>query len=148
MERHLRAENEGDVEAAVACFSEDCRYEIPALGVSLRGREAVAAHHRGMFEAFSDWRNDGVELYPAPDRVFARVRVERTHTGTWGQFPPSGKRLVTQSLAEFPVAEDGLLAGEIVHLNPLETLHQLGLIPTAEAARLVVEYRQLRGDAA
>lgn len=99
-----------------------------------------------MLAAFPDWRNEALEVYPAPDRVFVRMRVARTHRGRWGPFAPSGRRLVTTSLAEFPLAADGLLGGEIVHLNPLDSFHQLGLIPTADAGELVLEYRRLRGE--
>jgi hypothetical protein len=144
--RHLEAENAGDVEAAIACFTPECRYAIPALGIELEGREAAAEHHRGMLAAFPDWRNERLEFYPAPDRAFVRMRVVRTHTGQWGPFAPTGRELVTTSLAEFPLAPDGLLGGEIVHLNPLDSFHQLGLIPSGDARELVLDYRRLRGE--
>jgi predicted ester cyclase len=137
---HLAAEDRGDVEAAMACFGAAPRYEIPAAGVDLRGRAAVAGHHAAMLAAFPDFANAGVELYDAGARVFARLRVERTHLGDWNGLAPTGRRIVTAALAEFPLGDDDLLAGEIVHLDPLDALHQLGALPTRDPfalARLV-----------
>lgn len=137
---HLAAEDRHDLDAAMAVFGDDCTYEIPAQGVSLRGRAAVRDHHAAMFTAFPDIENAAVELFDAGDRVFARLRVERTHTGRWRGIAPTGRRVVTGALAEFPLAADGLLAGEIVHMNPLDALAQIGALPTRdpfELARLV-----------
>jgi hypothetical protein len=142
--RHLRAEDTGDLEGAMAPVAAGCWYAIPAMGVSLRGRDAVAAHHAAMFQTFPDLKNADVRYYAADDRVFARIRVERTQTGRWGPFDPTGARLVTEALAEFPLSADGLLAAEIVHLNPLNALHQMGVVPSANAFELADAYRRLQ----
>lgn len=141
--RHLLAENAGDLAAAMEPFTSDCWYAIPALGVRLSGRDEVAGHHAGMLAAFPDLRNAAIECYDAGDRVFARLRVERTHAGRWGPFEPTGARLVTTALAEFPLAADGLLAAEVVHLNPLEALSQMSVVPSANAFELAAAYRRL-----
>lgn len=133
---HLAAEDRHDVDAAMAAFSDDCTYAIPAQRVALQGRDAVRDHHAAMFAAFPDLENAAVELFDAGDRVFASLRVERTHAGDWRGIAPTGRRVVTEALAEFPLAPDGLLAAEIVHMDPLDALHQLGALPTRDPFEL------------
>jgi steroid delta-isomerase-like uncharacterized protein len=133
---HLAAESRHDLDAAMAVFGRRCRYAIPAQGVRLDGWAAVRDHHAAMLAAFPDLVNAGVELHDAGDRVFARMRVERHHRGTWRGIPPTGRRVVTEALAEFPLGDDGLLAGEIVHMDPLDALHQIGALPTRDPFEL------------
>lgn len=77
---HLAAEDRHDVDAAMAAFSDDCTYAIPAQRVALRGRDAVRDHHAAMFAAFPDL--------------------------------------------------------EIVHMDPLDALHQIGALPTRDPFEL------------
>ena len=145
---HLAAEDAGDAGRAIEQFADDCWYAIPAQGVELRGRAAVRDHHERLLRAFPDLRNVVLGCHDAGDRVFARLRVERTHRGAWGGVPATGRRLATAALAEFVIAPDGRLEAEVVHANPLEALHQLGAVPTTNAFELAAAWRELAAEGA
>jgi len=144
---HLAAEDRGDAERAMEPFAERCWYAIPSQGIALEGKAAVRDHHERMLRAFPDLRNVVLGCHDAGDRVFARLRVERTHAGEWAGLPATGRRLSTAALAEFVIAADGSLEAEVVHVNPLEALHQLGAAPTANALELAEAWRELAGEA-
>lgn len=139
---HLAAEDARDVDATMATFTERCWYAIPSRNYKLEGQAAVRRHYEELFASFPDLLNDEVELFDAGSRVFARIVLRRRHTGAWAGLEPSGRRVVTQALAEFPIASDGLLQAEIVHMNPLEALYQIGAAPTQDAIELAALYRK------
>lgn len=144
---HLAAEDAGDIEATMATFTGDCWYAIPAQDYHLRGHAEVRGHYERLMTAFPDLRNTEVEVYDAGNRVFATMTVRRRHLGRWGPYTPTGAEVVTRALAEFPVAPDGLLEAEIVHINPLEGLRQIGAVPTSDVMRLAALYDELRAAA-
>jgi hypothetical protein len=142
---HLEAEDRQDLDATMATFTTACWYAIPTQDYLLRGQEEVRAHYAGLFETFPDLINEDVTLHDAGDRVFATIIVRRHFRGTWGPFAPTGSEIVTHALAEFPIAADGLLEAEIVHINPLEALEQVGLVPTRNVFALAKLYREATG---
>lgn len=142
---HLEAEDRQDLDATMATFTEDCWYAIPAQDHMLRGQQAVRAHYASLFSSFPDLRNEKVTLHAAADRAFATMVVRRHHRGMWGPFAPTGREVVTHALAEFPIAADGLLQAEIVHINPLEALQQIGVVPTRNVFELARLYAELSG---
>ncbi|MGY1812277.1 nuclear transport factor 2 family protein [Blastococcus sp. SYSU D00820] len=139
---HLDAEDRQDLDATMATFTTDCWYAIPAQDHLLRGQDEVRAHYAALFATFPDLVNEEVTLHDAGDRVFASIVVRRSHLGAWGPFAPTGREVVTHALAEFLIAADGLLAAEIVHVNPLEGLHQIGAVPTRSVLELARLYRE------
>lgn len=138
---HLEAEDRRDLEATMATFTEHCWYAIPTRDYHLTGRDRVRKHYEDLFASFPDLVNEDVELFDAGSRVFARMTVRRRHLGDWAGFPPTGRLVVTHALAEFPIAEDGLLEAEIVHMNPLEALRQIGACDTADVMELALRSR-------
>jgi hypothetical protein len=144
---HLAAEDSRDLEATMATFAERCWYGIPTRGLRLVGRDAVRRHYAELFAAFPDLVNEDVTLYDAGSRVFGHIRVRRRHEGAWGEFAPTGRIVVTHALAEFIIAGDGLLEAEVVHMNPLEALCQIGASPTEDVMQLASEYQRLLSGA-
>ena len=145
---HLEAEDRQDLDATMATFTENCWYSIPTQAYVLRGQPAVRDHYERLFSTFPDLLNEEVTLHDAGDRVFASIVVRRHHRGTWGPFAPTGREIVTQALAEFPIAADGLVEAEIVHINPLEALYQAGIVPTPNVFELAQLYRDATGNTA
>lgn len=139
---HLEAEDRQDLDATMATFTADCWYAIPAQDLLLRGQVAVRGHYERLFTAFPDLLNQDITLYDGGSRVFAAITVRRRHLGVWGGVAPTGREVVTSALAEFPIAPDGLLEAEIVHINPLEALAQIGAAPTKDVFELARLYRE------
>ena len=140
---HLRAEDERDVAAVLATFTDDCVYRIPAYDVDLRGKEKIGDFYRSMFASFPDFTN-AEETYHVSERaIFVEIETQRTHDGVWRSFSPTGRRFRTTSLAQFPIADDGLLGGEIVHVNPVDALYKIGALPSTDLFATVRRFRPL-----
>jgi steroid delta-isomerase-like uncharacterized protein len=136
---HLEAEDRHDLDATMATFTQHCWYFIPTRDYYLEGCEAVRGHYESLFASFPDLVNEEVEFFDAGPRVFATMVVRRRHLGAWAGFPPTGRVVVTHALAEFPIAPDGLLEAEIVHMNPLEALQQVGACHTKDVMELALQ---------
>ena len=145
---HLRAEDRHDVDAVLATFTDDCIYRIPAYNLDLRGKEQIGQFYRGMFDSFPDFLNE-TEVYHVSDKaIFVEIVTERTHDGPWQTFEPTGATFRTTSLAQFPIAPDGLLGGEIVHVNPADALYKIGALPSPDLFQTVRRFRPLAGRVA
>jgi steroid delta-isomerase-like uncharacterized protein len=145
---HLEAEDKQDIEATLATFTDqDPYYKMPAFGVWCRGKGEIAEHYRGAFTAFPDFVNVYEKWHEAEGNVFLEVIYEGTHEGEgpWPGMKPTGRKVRQQTLAHFPIAEDGLLTAEIVYIDSLEMLHQLGMLPTANAVELSQMWADMHG---
>lgn len=142
---HLRAEDRHDVDAVLATFTDDCVYRIPAYDIDLRGKEEIGAFYSGMFASFPDFLNESETYHVSEQAIFVEIVTERTHGGPWRDFEPTGTRFRTTSLAQFPIAPDGLLGGEIVHVNPVDALYKIGALPSPDLFRTVRRFRPLAG---
>lgn len=145
VQEHLRAEDRHDVDAVLATFTDDCVYRIPAYDIDLRGKDEIGGFYSGMFASFPDFLNESETYHVAKDAVFVEIVTERTHGGPWRDFEPTGTTFRTTSLAQFPVAPDGLLGGEIVHVNPVDALYKIGALPSPDLFRTVRRFRPLAG---
>lgn len=142
---HLRAEDAQDVAGVLATFIEDCIYKIPAYNVDLRGKRQIGEFYASMFTSFPDFLNQLEIIHVAERAIFVEVTTARTHAGQWGPFAATGESFQTNSLAHFPIADGGLLGGEIVHVNPSDVLHKIGAL---EGSDIFESTRRLRGPLA
>ncbi|MGI5490375.1 glucose 1-dehydrogenase [Microtetraspora malaysiensis] len=140
---HLRAEDERDVDAVLATFTEDCVYRIPAYDIDLRGKERIGQFYSSMFQSFPDFVNESETYHISDKAIFVDIVTRRTHEGMWRSFSPTGRQFRTTSLAQFPIAEDGLLGGEIVHVNPVDALYKIGALPSTDLFETVKRFRPL-----
>src|SRR5450432_3965252 len=140
---HALAEDEHDVAATVAMFTEKCRWTFDAFGIDLRGKEEIAAQYASTFAAFPDFRNVETIWYDGGDDVFVKALVEFTHDREWNGIPATGRKVRIWALAHLPRAPDGLLQGEHVHLNGCDFLYQLVLLPSANAFEVAAHIREL-----
>jgi 2-deoxy-D-gluconate 3-dehydrogenase len=148
VQEHLRAEDRHDVDAVLATFTDDCIYRIPAYDLDLCGKEEIGRFYSAMFESFPDFVNVDEKFHVAPNAVFVEILTERTHNGPWRDLPPTGTTFRTTSLAQFPVAADGLLGGEIVHVNPADALYKIGALPSPDLFESVRRFQPLAGRVA
>lgn len=145
---HLRAEDVADVDAVLATFTEDCIYRIPAYGLELRGKEQIGEFYAAMFRSFPDFENISETYHVARDAIFVEIVTRRTHGGPWREIPPTGRTFESTSVAQFPIAPDGLLGGEIVHVNAVDSLYKIGALPSTDIFALAHRFRPLAGRVA
>jgi steroid delta-isomerase-like uncharacterized protein len=126
---HMEAEDRQDLEATVATFTDDCYYEVPGLGIHMRGKDEIRRWYEQTFAAVPDFRNANERYYESEGNVFFEADIEGTHLGTWAGWAPTGRRFSTPILVRIPMAADGLIEAEIVHFDNAGLFMQLGILP-------------------
>jgi steroid delta-isomerase-like uncharacterized protein len=132
---HMAAEDRQDLEATVATFTDDCYYEVPGLGIHLRGKDEIRRWYEQTFAAVPDFRNANERYYESDGNVFFEADIEGTHLGTWAGWAPTGRRFSAPILVRIPIAADGLIEAEIVHFDNAALFMQLGILPKQGSAQ-------------
>lgn len=132
---HMAAEDEQDLDATVATFTDDCYYEVPGLGIRLRGKDEIRRWYEQTFAAVPDFRNANERYYESEGNVFFEADIEGTHLGTWAGWAPTGRRFSVPILVRIPIAADGLIEAEIVHFDNAGLFMQLGILPKQESTQ-------------
>jgi steroid delta-isomerase-like uncharacterized protein len=69
VEAHFHSEATGEVDAAVALYTDDAIWEAPARGLIFQGKEAAAANYRRMFSSMRNIEFRQVQRFATEDRV-------------------------------------------------------------------------------
>jgi steroid delta-isomerase-like uncharacterized protein len=132
---HMAAEDRQDLDATVATFTEQCYYEVPGLGIQLRGKDEIRRWYEDTFAAVPDLRNTDERYYQSNGNVFFEASIEGTHLGSWAGWAPTGRRFRLPLLVRIPIAADGLIEAEIVHFDNAGLFMQLGILPRQGSAQ-------------
>jgi hypothetical protein len=125
----MAAEDRQDLDAAMECFTEDCYYEVPGLGIKLRGKAEIRKWYTDLFAAVPDFRNSEERYWEAGDCFFFSAFMEGTHSGTWHGWAPTNRSFRSPMLVRIPIAPDGLMEAEIVYQDSADVFMQLGILP-------------------
>lgn len=117
-------------------WTEDAVDHFLALGLRLRGPDALGQYFRELFAAIPDW---DIEM----DRVIANGRdavVLWTAVGTfdgapWRGLAPTGRTVRLPVVDVVRLSDDGRVERSVVHWDSLEMLRQLGLMPPRDSLR-------------
>jgi steroid delta-isomerase-like uncharacterized protein len=134
---HMAAEDRQDVEQAVECFTDDCYYEVPGIGVSLRGKPEIRRWYEELFAAVPDFRNTDERYWEVTEReagqdrttIFFETVFAGTHSGLWMGWAPTNRSFESSMLVRIPIAPDGLMEAEIVYQDSTDIFMQLGILP-------------------
>ena len=132
VERALSAWNNHDREGYIACFAEDCEYNVPRRPGN--GRDAVAAWYDHNAVAFGPGRVRVELLVESGYNVAMEAVYEATHTGTLaavgsrGEMPATGKPYVLPLVVMYTV-RDGLIVSSRSYWDGIQSLDQLGQKP-------------------
>ena len=122
---HIEAEAVNhDIAATLATFHHP-HYEVPAVGVTADGAEAVRGLLEQLLGAFPDFWLRRHALYHADDAVIVECIFGGTHRGPWAGIAPTGKAMQVQSALIF-VFEGEHLVCEKVYFDHATILRQLG----------------------
>ena len=129
VEKAISAWNNHDREGYIACFAEDCEYNVPQRPG--KGRDAVAAWYDHNATAFGPGRIRAVVLIESGETVAMEAVYEATHSGplaavgTRGEIPATGKPFVLPHVNMYTV-RDGLIVSSRSYWDGIEALDQLG----------------------
>ena len=128
VENHFHSEAANEVEAALETFTDDIVWEAPApngLNRSFRGKDAVAANYRELFESMREIEFQPLQRFATEDRVVddSLVTFEVAKDGYW-HFAVGSR--VEMRLVHIFEMRDGKIAREIVF--------DMGAVRKADAA--------------
>jgi steroid delta-isomerase-like uncharacterized protein len=133
IEKAVSLWNNHDREGYIACFAEDCEYNVPQRPG--KGRDAVAAWYDHNATAFGPGRIRAVVLIESGETVAMEAVYDATQSGplaavgTRGEIPATGKPYVLPFVGMYTV-RDGLIVSGRAYWDRLESLDQLGQAPT------------------
>lgn len=125
VERHLKAEGAGDVEGAVAVYTDDVEHDVVGWPTGpLHGKEAARDFYRHLTANFRTEDEQPSHRYFANDAVILDQMMTGTVTGSMLGMPGNGRRVTFRILHVFEFT-DGLISRENVWLDGAAIQQQL-----------------------
>lgn len=125
-QKHVLAENRRSIEGLLETLCAEPVYQVMATGETHRGREAVAAFYRGLFEAMPDVTFELVGQFVGEEGVVEESVMVGTHTGRLFGLPPTGKPVRLPLTIVFPM-KAGEILGERLYFDLDSLYRQIGL---------------------
>lgn len=117
VDRHLKAEGAGDIEGAVAVYTDDVEHDVVGwpTGV-LHGKDAAREFYRELTANFRTEEERPTHRYSTSDAMVLDQEMTGTVTGTFLGMPGNGRRISFRVLHIFEF-RDGLISRENVWLD-------------------------------
>jgi steroid delta-isomerase-like uncharacterized protein len=126
VERHLKAEGAGDVEGAVAVYTDDIEHDVVGFPEGpLHGKDAARAFYRELTANSRTEQERPSRRYFAGDAMILDQMMTGTATGVFLGLPGNGRRITFRILHIFEFT-DGLISRENVWLDGAAIQQQLG----------------------
>jgi steroid delta-isomerase-like uncharacterized protein len=123
--RHLRAEGRGDVDGAVAVYTDDVEHDVVGFpGSPHHGRDGARAFYEQLTANFHTEHEDVLHRYVTTDAMILEQRMTGTVVGSLLGLPGKGRRISFRILHVFEF-RDGLISRENVWLDSAAIIEQL-----------------------
>ncbi len=139
VEEHIRGENRHDLDAVMATFGPEARYDDEPWADRREGRDAVRAYYAELLGALPDLSIEVNRWHEGAESVVVEVTIRGTHEGPWRGLPATGRRIEFALCGIFEFDGSTRLAGERIYYDRGEVLRQLGLFhePATALGRVV-----------
>jgi len=127
VDEHIRCENRHDLEAVMATFGRDARYDDEPWSDHRSGRDAVRCYYTELMSALPDLSIDVKQKHVAAESVVVEVIISGTHHGPWRGLPATGRRIEFPLCGVYSFDADDRLSGERIYYDRGVVLGQLGL---------------------
>jgi len=127
VDRHIRLENEHDLEGVLATFGDHARYDDEPWGEHYEGRDGVRSFYQQLMAALPDLVIDVQRRHVTDDAILVEVMIRGTHLGAWRSLPPTGRRVEIPLCGVYTFDSDDQLAGEKIYYDRGTVLRQLGV---------------------
>jgi len=126
----LEARNNYKLDLLDSIYSTESAIHDPGAERDICGVAELKQYYDRTHKAFPDVHFEFGEYRTAGDWLISFWTIQGTHTGSFGELPPTGKEIMVSGAAIDRI-EDGMIAEEWVFMNPLELYQQLGfkLVP-------------------
>jgi steroid delta-isomerase-like uncharacterized protein len=127
VEEHIRGENRHDLDAVMATFGMDPRYDDEPWEDRRIGRDGVRSYYTELMHALPDLTIAVKHRHTASEAVVVEVAISGTHLGGWRGLPATGRRLEFPLCGIYTFDADDRLVGERIYYDRGLVLRQLGL---------------------
>jgi len=125
VERHLKAEGAGDVDEAVAVYTDDIEHDVVGFpGGPLQGKDAARAFYEDLTSNFRTEEEVPSHRFFSDDAYVLDQQMTGTVIGTFLGMPGNGRRITFRILHVFEF-RDGLISRENVWLDAGAIIQQL-----------------------
>jgi steroid delta-isomerase-like uncharacterized protein len=127
--RHLRAEGSGDVEGAIAVYTDDIEHDVVGYpGSPHHGKDGARAFYDDLTANFRTEGEEVLHRFASDDAVILDQVMTGTVTGSMLGLPGNGRRISFRILHVFEF-RDGLISRENVWLDTAAIAQQLAQNP-------------------
>jgi len=127
VERHIRLENEHDLEGILRTFGDTARYDDEPWGGHYEGRNGVRLFYEQLMKALPDLEIEVQRQHVTDDAILVEVVIRGTHLGGWRGLPSTGRRVEFPLCGVYTFDPDDRLAGEKIYYDRGTVLRQLGV---------------------
>jgi steroid delta-isomerase-like uncharacterized protein len=126
VEQHLKAEGAGDVEGAIAVYTEDIEHDVVGFPTgALHGKDAARGFYEELTANFRTEEERPSHRYYSDNAMILDQEMTGSVPGTFLGLPGNGKRITFRVLHVFEF-RDGLISRENVWLDVAAIQQQLG----------------------
>jgi steroid delta-isomerase-like uncharacterized protein len=104
VERHIRLENEHDLDGVLNTFGETAQYDDEPWDQHFEGRTGVRQFYEQLLKALPNLEIDIQRRHIAEDTILLKVILRGTHLGGWRGLPATFARIFLHKL--FPSSSD------------------------------------------
>ena len=142
VDEHIRCENRHDLDAVMATFGGDARYDDEPWGDHRTGRDGVRSYYTELMRALPDLAIDVKKRHVSSESVVVEVTITGTHLGPWRGLPATGRRIEFPLCGVYTFDANDRLAGERIYYDRGAVLGQLGLFhePVRGLGRVVTAF--------
>jgi len=128
VEEHIRSENRHDLEAVMATFGPDARYDDEPWQDHRTGLQEVRSYYVELLASLPDLAIEVRQRYVTSDAIIVEVMIRGTHLGPWrGGMPATGRRVGFPLCGIYTFDAQDRVAGERIYYDRATVLRQLGL---------------------
>jgi steroid delta-isomerase-like uncharacterized protein len=134
VERHVRLENEHDLDGVLGTFGPTARYDDEAWGEHHEGASGVRSFYEQLMKALPNLQIEVDRQHVTEDSILLEVVIRGTHLGSWRGLPPTGRPVEFPLCGVYTFDENDLLAGERIYYDRGTVLRQLGVFHEPQSA--------------
>jgi steroid delta-isomerase-like uncharacterized protein len=127
VDEHVRCDNRHDLDAVMATFGDDARFDDEPWGDHRQGRDGVRSYYVEIMSALPDLVIDVKERHVASESVVLEVTIQGTHLGPWRGLPATVRRVGFPLCSVYQFDSADRLLAERVYYDRAAVLGQLGM---------------------
>jgi steroid delta-isomerase-like uncharacterized protein len=127
VDEHIRCENQHDLNAVLATFGTEARYDDEPWEDHRIGPDGVRSYYAELLRALPDLAIEVRRQHVASDCVVVEVTIRGTHLGPWRGLPATGRRVEFPLCGIYTFDAEDRLAGERIYYDRATVLGQVGL---------------------